>query len=80
MKRGVFLSLFLLVTPALAEPRMSPSQLAIGIDNDVGLLAQLAEHQAIAIQALQAALTVVCAHIKDEKPKECPVGPADQPR
>lgn len=55
MKSFILVALILLSSPVWAQQvQQSPSEIAVGIDNDVGILARIAEQQARVIQALQA--------------------------
>ena len=67
--------------PALAlaqqpQPQvpLTPSELAVGIDNDVGILARTAEQQQRIIKSLQDELAKAQARIKDLEAKAEPKG------
>lgn len=51
--KKLLLALTLAASPALAQETISPSEIAVGIANDVGVLARMAEQQKRVIAALK---------------------------
>ena len=71
MKLAVFAVVLAISTPAFAQQHsMSPSQLALGIDNDVGVLARLAEQQQQIIDDLKRQLAEAQAKLPKESEKK----------
>jgi len=71
MRLTVFAAILAIATPALAQQhQLSPSQLAIGIDNDIGVLARLAEQQQQIIDDLKRQLAEAQAKLPKESEKK----------
>ena len=71
MKLAAIALVLAISTPAFAQQhQLSPSQLAIGIDNDVGVLARLAEQQQQIIDDLKRQLAEAQAKLPKESEKK----------
>jgi hypothetical protein len=65
----IFAILLALTLPAFAQQQLSPSQMAIIIDGNVNVLAQLADQQEKTIQQLQARIKELEDKYESRKPK-----------